>query len=52
MGLTVCPWRSRWSRSKIEEKEMVGAPVEKEEVEENAATNLIDVDNLIEISLK
>ena len=54
MGLTVCPWRSRWSRSKIEEKEMEmdGAPVEKEEVEEKAATNLIDVDNLIEISLK
>ena len=52
MGLTVCPWRSRWSRSKIEEKEMDGAPVEKEGVEEKAATNLIDVDNLIEISLK
>ena len=33
---------------------MDGAPVEKEEVEEKAATNLIDVDNLIviEISLK
>ena len=52
MGLTVCPWRSRWSRSKIDEKELDGAPVEKEEVEEKAATNLIDVDNLIEISLK
>ena len=52
MGLTVCPWRSRWSRSKIEEKEMYGAPVEKKEVEEKAATNLINMDNLIEISLK
>ena len=53
MGLTVCPWRSRWSRSKIEEEmEMDGAPVEREEVEEKAATNLIDVDNLVEISLK
>ena len=31
---------------------MDGAPVEKEEVEEKAATNLIDADNLIEISLK
>ena len=31
---------------------MYGAPVEKKEVEEKAATNLIDVDNLIEISLK
>ena len=31
---------------------MVGAPVEKEEVEEKAATNLINMDNLIEISLK
>ena len=52
MGLTVCPWRSRWSRSKIEKKEMDRAPEEKKEVEEKAATNLIDVDNLIEISLK
>ena len=52
MGLTVCPWRSRWSRSKIEEKEMDGAPVEKGEVEEKASTNLINEDNLIEISLK
>ena len=31
---------------------MDGAPEEKEEVEEKAAINLIDVDNLIEISLK
>ena len=31
---------------------MDGAPVEKEEVEEKAATNLIDVNSLVEISLK
>ena len=31
---------------------MDGAPVEKGEVEEKASTNLINVDNLIEISLK
>ena len=54
MGLTVCPWRSRWSRSKIEEKEkkkemeeMEGLSAEKEEMP--ASTN---VDSLIEISLK
>ena len=53
MGLTVCPWRSRWSRSKIgtEEKkkmeEMEGLSAEKEEMP--ASTY---VDNLIEISLK
>ena len=51
MGLTVCPWRSRWSRSKMgtdeKKKDMEGLSAEKEEMP--ASTN---VDNLIEISLK